>query len=1434
MIAQRNECLDKKTLALLLSGELPAERFSAALAHVDNCQECAELAQQAMPHASANGATQDLKNIDCSSCDSVELEPECQALVANLLVDGKNRNTQPQNERQQSPPPCDALGPYKLHEAIGIGGMGAVYLGQHERLRRKVAIKLLPREKANQDGWLDRFNREMTAVAALEHPNVVRALDAGDQADWHYLVMEHLEGLDVSRAARRSEEVSVAAACEIARQAALGLEAIHDAGLVHRDIKPSNLFLTTDGIVKILDLGLVIGGQSPLASDGRLTTVGHLMGTLPYMPREQLNDARSADARSDIYSLGAALFRLLVGHAPHGNGENLAQTIRAISENQTPPLSSVRPDFPSDLCKLVDRMLSPDASQRPNSAREVAEALEPFSDAVAAKTMIRAAMLAPDSSDAIPTAAELPKPIYSSFRPRQVWNWFAAAGLPLAFVAGIILMIQTDRGTLVIESEEPSVSVRVTQADKLVKRLRLETSDGNSVSLRSGRYRVELEGVDSNAFDISTDEVILLRGEQQVVRITRRGIPNQLGANTELTKSSLNNVEKLQAPGDSETASADDMLLWANKNSPGVVQKLRENPFDLSWLPGPDAGVSIVANPDASLAVKAMSFQPAHDDAPTEKVDSEKPGVIRSYTTLHPRGFLFAQPDGRVLRWYGDVNGDKRLDHWVFFDHGRPSYCECDSNNDRKVDRFYIYENGLLVGQGIDKDGNGKADYWAGTRYLTDNGPASDQPTQSVRRFENQPLDYWLRILETDRDIATLSKAMQAATVLAKSPEDQLRAAKQMLIPARELGSFSLVSSDDNPSGRFMISLHTWFPQMSPFEALQAINEEFRSGHQPSTWACLSLMSKDYDDWPPAISFYEQLAATQRGNDLLSELDNQLGLVAKTTKQTNANARESKWKSYVFSIANRNRAAIGTAKGQDLSKDPTIVAWARATVGVPDIGKYSYSAEEAELLVAALKGETDLPVASLTLWLLGDKPSTNRSRRMIAVQRLAEFHPGNVAKGVLGLLSRANHDPQRFHETFERFESDNELHRFTLEIVGESHPDPISALTILADLRRQRFVPPVEYIEDAIDRLLVRTIVETDLNSEDAYARIVYAARGLAKRESLKAKDAQAVFAQLEKVVRPSDPTLYSVEGQNEAWPHIIDSRFNGADRTQVWYKILLDNYVYSLASQCPAETIDFVTSNLDNKEWPAWIAFAIPRLDAEYRERTAIYDSGENLERWYEFADTEVGQEKYAKLKMELLAASESWESSSESDTASQLPGPLHKWLILASDEDCTDIPAFVIDALERIPEPQLRRQRVPFRGLLVLCRNSNSSRISANVLAEYALWASSELSLAESMELVDHVYSQSPQTFVELFVSPGNMSKNANLSGIVHRLAIENLGDTLPVAIAVKLLDSVDTDMRSELTEALKSIAIVGSLNWETIKSNINEHLEEPIEIP
>ena len=174
------------------------------------------------------------------------------------------------------------LGEYRLLEKLGEGGMGAVYRAVHTRLDKVVALKMLPAGGARTDELTARFDREMKAIGRLNHPNIVQAYDARQIGTTRFLVMEYIEGIDLSKVAGLRGRLAMADACEAIRQAALGLQAAHEHALVHRDIKLSNLMLTNGGVVKLLDLGLARFRGDPAAGDD-LTASGQIMGTADYM-----------------------------------------------------------------------------------------------------------------------------------------------------------------------------------------------------------------------------------------------------------------------------------------------------------------------------------------------------------------------------------------------------------------------------------------------------------------------------------------------------------------------------------------------------------------------------------------------------------------------------------------------------------------------------------------------------------------------------------------------------------------------------------------------------------------------------------------------------------------------------------------------------------------------------------------------------------------------------------------------------------------------------------------------------------------------------------------------------------------------------------------------------------------------------------------------
>jgi serine/threonine-protein kinase len=262
-----------------------------------------------------------------------------------------------------------------IQEKIGAGGMGMVFKAEHRRMKRIVAVKVLSPSALKNPAVLKRFHREVEAVAKLAHPNIVAAHDADEFNNVHFLVMEFVEGVDLARHIQQHGPLPVEKGVEYVLQTARGLEHAHVQGIVHRDIKPANLLLDTHGTIKILDMGLARfheGANVPPPTDesAALTETGSLMGTVDFMSPEQALDSRHADQASDMYSLGATLYFLLVGR-PLFSGETLMARVLAHRENQVPSLCAARPEIPPQIDAIYQRMVAKKKEARYPSMTEL-------------------------------------------------------------------------------------------------------------------------------------------------------------------------------------------------------------------------------------------------------------------------------------------------------------------------------------------------------------------------------------------------------------------------------------------------------------------------------------------------------------------------------------------------------------------------------------------------------------------------------------------------------------------------------------------------------------------------------------------------------------------------------------------------------------------------------------------------------------------------------------------------------------------------------------------------------------------------------------------------------------------------------------------------------------------------------------------------------
>jgi serine/threonine protein kinase len=264
-------------------------------------------------------------------------------------------------------------GKYRLLERLGAGGMGAVYLCEHILMGRRVALKVLPIAQAEDPAALARFYREAKAVARLDHPNIVRAHDIDREDKLHFLVLEFIDGVNLHEFVKKNGTLTPVRAAHYIRQAALGLQHAHEAGLVHRDIKPGNLLLDRQGVIKLLDMGLARFFDDDGGVFAKTYEQGYSIGTADYMAPEQTLEYR-VDVRADIYSLGGTLYYLLVGKSPFQDG-TMPQKMIWHQVRQPKPVRILRPDVPEELARILDKMIAKEAERRYQTPVEVAEAL---------------------------------------------------------------------------------------------------------------------------------------------------------------------------------------------------------------------------------------------------------------------------------------------------------------------------------------------------------------------------------------------------------------------------------------------------------------------------------------------------------------------------------------------------------------------------------------------------------------------------------------------------------------------------------------------------------------------------------------------------------------------------------------------------------------------------------------------------------------------------------------------------------------------------------------------------------------------------------------------------------------------------------------------------------------------------------------------------
>jgi serine/threonine-protein kinase len=397
-----------------LDGELPMDEASSVESHVASCPRCGEVRDEVRAlsgllrlHFAARAETiVTLDVLDALEGEvtqpNIQTTPKPAVAPERAEADTLGGNTAIERALQSAPAkdPFDprrlvgtVLGGYRIDKEIARGGMGTVYRATQLSMDRTVALKVLSRKFAVDETFKKRFVREARASATIEHPNVIKVYDAGEDRQETFFAMELIDGDDAETLVLRDGAFSPQRGAEIGLAVARALEAAHARGVVHRDVKPANVLLTLAGAVKLADLGLAKLDESAGTKDGQLTLRKVVMGSPNYMPPEQAMDARDTDQRSDVYSLGATLFHLVVGERPYGGGSAVDIIARVVDPAplDVPERSRSGGALDPRIRAIIAHACSKDRARRYPTATALREDLETYltGGAVAAPAQAR-------------------------------------------------------------------------------------------------------------------------------------------------------------------------------------------------------------------------------------------------------------------------------------------------------------------------------------------------------------------------------------------------------------------------------------------------------------------------------------------------------------------------------------------------------------------------------------------------------------------------------------------------------------------------------------------------------------------------------------------------------------------------------------------------------------------------------------------------------------------------------------------------------------------------------------------------------------------------------------------------------------------------------------------------------------------------------------
>lgn len=502
------EC-DEALLDRFLHNDLDPEQRDDLERHLDSCDTCArrleDIAAERWTWREVTDCLPSDEFDSRSESDSLSIlgitssnagEADNQALLSREISGWLDPTDDP-----------DMLGRFAGYEIVGIighGGMGIVLKGFESSLNRYVAIKILAPRLATNGAARKRFAREAQAAAAVRHDNVI-AVHRVDE--WHglpFLVMPYVAGISLQKRIDTEGPLSVEATLRIASQVASGLAAAHAQGLVHRDIKPANILLES-GVerVTITDFGL-----ARAIDDATITRTGIIAGTPQFMSPEQAQ-AKPLDHRSDLFSLGSLIYAMATGRPPF-RSDNHTKLLRKIADSPARPVREIEPSIPSWLAEIINWLQEKSPDDRPQSAGEVAELISSW------LAHLQQPEVVPEPKRIRPASSLDSPPPPARWRRRLV----AVAGGLLAIMAGVILILETSKGTIRIECELDGVPIEVKKGDRVVESLTV-SKDGASVRVAVGEYVVDVEG-DIDGMIVRDGQVTMKRGDEHVVTIVQQ------------------------------------------------------------------------------------------------------------------------------------------------------------------------------------------------------------------------------------------------------------------------------------------------------------------------------------------------------------------------------------------------------------------------------------------------------------------------------------------------------------------------------------------------------------------------------------------------------------------------------------------------------------------------------------------------------------------------------------------------------------------------------------------------------------------------------------------------------------------------------------------------------------------------------------------------